>query len=178
MIRNMLKSALCAIVVLAAGISFAAELSKSVPKGWIEDFDAAQKQAAKEGKYILLAFSGSDWCGWCVRMDREIYSDKKFVNQAKRDFILVMIDSPRDKSILSELAASQNRGLVRRFGVRGYPCSVLVRPDGSEVKRFSGYQSDGPSDFLKALKKAAADAGALAPQAEGAAKPAAPVAAK
>ena len=160
-----------ASLALGAGaVAFGAEVkpaavavSKSVPKGWGEDFKAAQKQAEKEGKYMLLAFSGSDWCGWCVKMDREIYSDKKFVRQAKRDFVLVMIDSPRDKTILSPLAAEQNRDIVRKFGIRGYPCSILAKPDGSEVKRFSGYQSGGPEGFLKQLKKAAAEAGKLTP---------------
>ena len=149
--------ALCACASVAAA---AAKLSKSVPSGWGEDFAAAQKAAAAGDKYILLAFSGSDWCGWCVKMDKDIYSDKKFVRAAKKSFELVMIDSPHNTSILSPLAKNQNPGLLEKFRIRGFPCTILVHPDGTEAKRFGGYQRGGPEAFLEALKAAAAEAGA------------------
>lgn len=153
---RMYAAALCAMV--SAAVS-AAALSSSVPAGWGEDFAAARKSASANGKYILLAFSGSDWCPWCVKMDKDVYSVKSFVNGAKKDFELVMIDMPGDQSILSPLAKAQNRGLLQKYGVRGFPCSVLVHPNGDEVERFPGYRSEGPEAFLKELKKAAAGAG-------------------
>ena len=149
--------ALCACACVAAS---AAKLSKSVPSGWGEDFAAAQKSAAAGDKYILLAFSGSDWCGWCVKMDKDIYSDKKFIRAAKKDFELVLIDSPQDQDILSPLAKKQNPGLLKKYGIRGFPCSILVHPDGTEAKRFGGYQRGGPEAFLEKLKEAAKEAGA------------------
>ena len=154
-----IKRVLMAFCVCAGMAASAAKLSKSVPSGWGEDFAAAQKAAAAGDKYILLAFSGSDWCGWCVKMDRDIYSDKKFVRAAKKDFELVLIDSPQDKSILSPLAKKQNPGLLKKYGIRGFPCSILVHPDGTEAKRFGGYQRGGPEAFLQALKDAAKAAG-------------------
>ena len=158
--KSGIRRALVALCVCASVAATAAKLSKSVPSGWGEDFDAAQKAAAAGDKYILLAFSGSDWCGWCVKMDREVYSDKKFVRAAKKDFELVMIDSPRDQAILSPLAKKQNPGLLKKYGIRGFPCSILVHPDGTEAKRFGGYQRGGPEAFLAALKDAAKEAGA------------------
>ena len=149
------KRALLALCVCASVAASAAKLSKSVPSGWGEDFAAAQKAAATGDKYILLAFSGSDWCGWCVKMDKDIYSDKKFVRAAKKDFELVLIDSPQDKGILSPLAKKQNPGLVKKYRIRGFPCSILVHPDGTEVKRFSGYQRGGPEAFLEKLEEVA-----------------------
>lgn len=157
--KSMVKRALVALCMGACVAASAAKVSKSVPSGWGEDFAAAQKAAAKDGKYILLAFSGSDWCGWCIKMDKEIYSDKKFIRAAKKDFVLVLIDSPMDKSILSPLAKKQNPGLVEQFGIRGYPSSLLVHPDGTVAKRFGGYQRGGPKAFLEALKEAAKEAG-------------------
>ena len=154
-----IKRVLMALCVCAGIAASAAKLSKSVPSGWGEDFAAAQKAAAAGDKYILLAFSGSDWCGWCVKMDRDIYSDKKFIRAAKKDFELVLIDSPQDKSILSPLAKKQNPGLLKKYGIRGFPCSILVHPDGTEAKRFGGYQRGGPEAFLQALKDAAKAAG-------------------
>ena len=154
-----IKRVLMALCVCAGIAASAAKLSKSVPSGWGEDFAAAQKAAAAGDKFILLAFSGSDWCGWCVKMDRDIYSDKKFIRAAKKDFELVLIDSPQDKSILSPLAKKQNPGLLKKYGIRGFPCSILVHPDGTEAKRFGGYQRGGPEAFLQALKDAAKAAG-------------------
>ena len=143
-----IKRVLMALCVCAGIAASAAKLSKSVPSGWGEDFAVAQKAAAAGDKFILLAFSGSDWCGWCVKMDKEVYSDKKFIRAAKKDFELVLIDSPQDKSILSPLAKKQNPGLLKKYGIRGFPCSILVHPDGTEAKRFGGYQRGGPEAFL------------------------------
>ena len=154
-----IKRVLMALCVCAGIAASAAKLSKSVPSGWGEDFAAAQKAAAAGDKFILLAFSGSDWCGWCVKMDKDVYSDKKFIRAAKKDFELVLIDSPQDKSILSPLAKKQNPGLLKKYGIRGFPCSILVHPDGTEAKRFGGYQRGGPEAFLQALKDAAKAAG-------------------
>ncbi len=150
-------SVLSAVAIAFA--AFAADLSKSVPKGWSEDFAAAQEQAGKSGKLILLAFSGSDWCGWCVKMEKEIYSDKKFISGAKKKFLLLMIDSPRDKSILSALAQKQNPGLTQKYRVGGFPTTLIVDAKGEEVHRFGGYQRGGVEGFLEALDKVAEKAG-------------------
>ena len=161
----MLKTAIVAVCVATAVSSYAAKVSKSVPKGWSEDFAAAQQTAKKENKLILLAFSGSDWCGWCVKMDKEVYSDKKFIQKAKEKFVLVMIDTPRNKEILTKLAQRQNPTLTAKYSVRGFPCSVVVKPDGEEVKRFGGYQKGGPEAFLEKLNEVAKSQQATAPAA-------------
>ena len=131
----------------------APDVSKSVPKGWTEDFEAAKQQAAKEGKLILMDFSGSDWCGWCKKMDEEVFTKDRFVREAAKKFVLVAVDSPRDKSILSALARKQNRELAEKYEVRGYPTVVIVDPDGKEVKRHSGYRAGGPNGYLKYLRE-------------------------
>ena len=153
------KAMSLAISLAVASAAFGAELSKSVPKGWDEDFEAGKATAEKSGKLILLAFSGSDWCGWCVKMEKEIYSDKNFIAAAKKKFVLLMIDNPQNKSILSPLAAKQNGELTSKYNVRGFPTTVIVRPSGEEVKRFGGYQRSGVDGFLKALDEVADAAG-------------------
>ena len=84
------------LVFAVAAPACAAKMSTSVPKGWIEDFEAAKKEAAAGGKYILLAFSGSDWCGWCKKLEKEVFSQSEFVRDAQKAFVLTMIDTPRD----------------------------------------------------------------------------------
>jgi len=139
------------VLSLAALTMFGAEMSKSVPKGWIEDFESAKKQAAQEKKQIVMAFSGSDWCPWCVKMERDVYSKPEFIAGATNRFVLVMIDCPSDQSILSKLAAAQNRKLAREYGIRGFPSTLVVDAAGKEVKRFSGYRPT-PKAALEEIK--------------------------
>ena len=127
-------------------------VSKHVPKGWTEDFEAARQQAAKEGKFVLLAFSGSDWCGPCMALEKEVLSQRKYMGRLTKKYVPVMMSVPRDNSTLSKLAASQNDVLKERYGIRAFPTIVVVNPlDGEEVKRHSGYRSNDPNGYLKQL---------------------------
>ena len=125
----------------------------STPKGWTDDFVAAKRQAAKEKKFILADFSGSDWCGWCMKLDKEVFATEEFLSKASDNFILLMIDSPRDKTRLSEKAAKQNPGLRQRYGIRGYP-TVLILDSRGEVLYKTGYRAGGPIAYLKHLEDA------------------------
>lgn len=145
--------------ICLAGAVFGEQMSKSVPKGWGENFAAAKEEASQNGKLLLIAFSGSDWCGWCMKMEKEIYSDHKFIHGAKKNFVLVMVDNPRDKGILSKLAQTQNPGIIAEYRVSGYPCTVIARPSGEEIRRIGGYQSGGVKAFLKTLGDIATEAG-------------------
>lgn len=138
-------------IVSFAGAVYGGELSKAVPAGWSEDFEAAKASAAREGKFILAAFSGSDWCGFCKRLDSEVFSQAEFTKKAGEKYVLVMIDSPKDKSRLSRLAAEQNPELVRKFGIHGYPTVIVADAYGDPVCRSSGYKRGGPQGYLKVL---------------------------
>jgi len=127
-------------------------VSKSVPQGWTEDFEAAKATAKKEGKKILLAFSGSDWCRWCVKQEEETFSKKEFVELAGKKYVLVMIDLPSDESKLSELAKKQNRALAEKFDVRGFPHGIVLDSDGTELGRISGYIKGGPKAYFEAME--------------------------
>lgn len=153
-VTSLIFACACCIAATASG----AKLSKSVPQGWGEDFEAAKQEAANDGKLLLIAFSGSDWCGWCVKMEKEIYSDKKFISRAKKNFVLVMIDNPRNKEILSDLAKKQNGAVTSQFGISGYPTTVVALPSGKEVKRFMGFQNGGVKAFLDKLAEVAQNA--------------------
>lgn len=153
--KSTLKTAIVAAVCGLSLATSAATLSKNTPKGWGEDFAAACEEAKKDGKLVLLAFSGSDWCGWCIKMDKEIYSKPGFISMAKRKFVLVSVDTPQDKEILSPLAKKQNPELVKKYGIEGFPSTIVVRPSGEEVKRFGGYRQEGVEGFLKALYEVA-----------------------
>ncbi len=155
-IKMFFVGALCTCIATA---TLGAKMSESVPKGWIEDFANAKELAKSGNKLILIAFSGSDWCGWCVKMEKDIYSKSEFISKAKKKFVLVMIDNPRNKSILSPLAQKQNPELVSKFKVHGYPSTVIVDASEKEIRRFGGYQRDGIDAFLKELDSVAEGAG-------------------
>ena len=149
-----LKS-LTALAVCVA--SFAASAATSTPKGFTDDLDAALAEAKKSGKYVYACFSGSDWCGWCKRLDKEVFSDKEFdfVGALKNDYLFVYIDSPNDKSLLSEAAKKRNPGLVKKYKIRGYPSALVLNGDGEKIEE-TGYRRGGAkkyADFLMEVRK-------------------------
>ncbi len=118
---------------------------------WQTDFDAAQKQAAAEEKPLLLNFSGSDWCGWCIKLDKEVFSKEEFQSYADSDLVLVELDFPRRKPQSDELK-EQNRALAEKYGVRGFPTILLLSPDGELIAQ-TGYRRGGPEAYVEHLKE-------------------------
>ncbi len=123
--------------------------------GWQTDFKAASAQATKENKMMLLDFTGSDWCGWCIKLDKDTFSKPEFQKFAAENLILVEVDFPQGKPQSDELK-KQNAELEAKFGVQGYPTLVLLNSEGKEVARNVGYLRGGPEgfiDWVKAAKK-------------------------
>ena len=138
-------------VMAGIGLVFMAALGSSVfASEWETDFEKASKDAAKSGSYLLLDFSGSDWCGWCVRLEKEVFSKPEFKEFAKKNLVCVLLDFPRSKAQSKELK-EQNTGLARKFEIRGYPTVLILAPDGSLVAR-TGYQQGGPAKYVQHLK--------------------------
>ncbi len=108
--------------------------------GWSEDFDAAKAKAAAEKKHVLLDFTGSDWCGYCIKMDKDVFAKPDFQEFGAKNLVLVELDFPRGKSLSAKVKA-QNESLERQFRVEGYPTLVLLDPQGKEVKRWVGYDA-------------------------------------
>ena len=118
--------------------------------GWMTDMSAAMKLSAKTGKPILADFSGSDWCGWCVKLDNEVFSKKIFKDFAKKNLILVLLDFPRRKALSAKLK-KQNRALMNKYGVRGFPTVLLLDSKGKVIVK-TGYRRGGPQAYVKFLK--------------------------
>jgi len=141
----------CGVLAVAAAICVGVASATSTPEGWTDDFEAAKEQAKKEDKMLLVDFSGSDWCGWCKKLDREVFAQPEFLKGVKKDFVLVMIDSPRDKSLLSEKASKQNPELQKKYRISGYP-TVLIMDAAGEVLDKTGYRNGGAKAYVKYLK--------------------------
>ena len=122
--------------------------STKAPGIWQTDYKQALARAAEEKKQVLLDFTGSDWCPYCVRMDKEVLNQREFKNFAAGNLILVKLDFPRRKQ-LPPAEAEQNRKLQQKFDIQGFPTYVLLDPSGKELRRQLGYLEGGPSVFIK-----------------------------
>jgi len=134
-----------------------AAAQEGVRPAWVTDLDAAKKTAAQEGKDLFINFTGSDWCGWCIRLDKEVFSHKEFVDEASKKFVFVMIDFPRDKPQSKELKAA-NRKLAEQYQVEGYPTIILTDAEGKTYGT-TGYEEGGPKAYLENLTRIQADKG-------------------
>ena len=143
---NNMKPLLLSLVVCA---SFAAIQTSHA--NWLTDYAAAQTQAQRENKPMLLDFTGSDWCGWCIKLDREVFSQPDFQSFAAQNLVLVEVDFPKRKA-QSNAQKTANHELARRYKISGYPTLVLVDPQGNELAR-TGYRPGGPQTLIQELTK-------------------------
>jgi protein disulfide-isomerase len=121
---------------------------------WLKDVPAAQKKAANEHKLVMMDFTGSDWCGWCIKLHEEVFSQPEFKTYAAKNLVLVELDFPRKKEQDKELKKA-NHALQKQYNIEGYPTIVVLNGAGKEVGRL-GYMKGGPKAFigeLEALKK-------------------------
>lgn len=138
------------------GLAFCAAagtVGKSTPAGFTDDFAAACAEAAKSGKHIVAVFSGSDWCHWCKVLERDYLSKKAFVDEAKKDFVLLFIDSPQDMSALSDAAKRQNAGLVAKYGIHGFPTVKILDAAGTEIGEARPQGDVTPKAYAEQLRR-------------------------
>ena len=119
-----------------------------VPEGWTDNYAKAMKQAKAENKHVLLDFTGSDWCSWCIKLDHEIFDKASFKSFAKDTLVLVKVDFPESTPIAAKTKA-QNEKLQKQFRVSGYPTLFILDADGKQVWE-GGYMEGGPDAFIKA----------------------------
>ncbi|MDO9541575.1 MAG: thioredoxin family protein [Kiritimatiellia bacterium] len=118
---------------------------------WLTDFEAAKKTAAEKKLPILADFSGSDWCGWCIKLDKEVFSQKEFKEFAKDNLILFLADFPRKKQ-QSDKIKKQNDGLSKKYAIEGFPTVLLMDAEGKVFAR-TGYERGGAAAYVAHLKK-------------------------
>ena len=118
---------------------------------WTTDYAAAMARAKEENRHVFLFFTGSDWCGWCMRLQKEILTTPEFARFAGEKLILVELEFPRSKPLPAGVKA-QNQQLASRFQVRGYPSVIVLNSAGKQVAQL-GYQAGGPGPFIQKLQK-------------------------
>ncbi len=145
MLKNIFKAiGIAALTVMVAPV-FAVE--------WSSDLDAAKKQAAVEHKLVLIEFTGSDWCTYCIKLNKEVLSTPEFAAFVKQSFIPVQIDVPIRKSFDQELL-KRNKEICKQYKVPGYPTLMVLTPQGQVVGGFVGDPGNGIEGAKKHLNAA------------------------
>ena len=121
--------------------------------GWETDLKKAQEQAKSSNKLVFLDFTGSDWCGYCIRLNADILSKPAFKDYATKNLVLVEVDFPRAKPQTVD-TRKQNQELAEKYGIQGFPTIVVLNGAGQKVWQYEGYFPGGPDAFIAELEKA------------------------
>ena len=141
------------MAALASGAAAAPATEGAAPGEWTMDLGAAKALAAETDRPLLLNFTGSDWCGWCRMMERQVFSQEAWQTYAKDHLILVWIDFPRDKSLVPEAFVERNAQLMKEFEVGGFPTYFLLDPDGQTRLGQAGASREAtPQSFIATLE--------------------------
>jgi len=124
---------------------------------WLTSMETAQEQSRETGKPILVDFTGSDWCGWCVKLKAEVFDTSEFEEWAAKNVVLLELDYPRRKKLPTELKA-QNEKLAKQYNIKGFPTILLLDADGKVLGRM-GYMRGGPGTWTIAADKVLIAAG-------------------
>lgn len=134
-----------AVVALWLNVATAAE------PVWTTDVLKAVAKAKAEKKLVLLNFTGSDWCPWCIKLKQEVFSTPAFAAYAQTNLVLVEVDFPRHKQ-LPPAQKSYNHALQKKFEIEGYPTIIVLNGEGAKIGKL-GYHAGGPAPFIAKLEK-------------------------
>jgi thioredoxin-related protein len=124
---------------------------------WKTDFNKAKNEAQQSHRYILLNFSGSDWCGPCIRLHKEIFGSEEFQKYASENLVLVNADFPRlKKNQLPKEQVKQNEALAEKYNNTGkFPYTVLLDENGKVIKQWEGWPKETPDEFVEEVSTVA-----------------------
>ena len=154
-IKNKIMKKYISILLLFLSINV---FSQEGDLKWHTDLNKAIEISIESEKPLFMFFTGSDWCGWCIRLQKEVFFKPDFVKWAKENLVLVELDFPRRKK-LEESLKQQNENLRQMFAVRGYPTGWFVVPEIEEnkvnFKRLGsqGYVAGGPKNWIDGANK-------------------------
>ena len=119
--------------------------------GWEDNFEKGLAKAKADKKIALVDFTGSDWCSWCMKLDKEVFGQAKFKEYAKQNLILIEVDFPQLRP-LSRPKQKKNDELAKEYEVKGFPSVIILDSEGKKLGRL-GYMEGGPDVFIAAIEK-------------------------
>jgi protein disulfide-isomerase len=145
------KILICILLLVSGSLIGATKKPKKLKPIWTTSYKTAIKYSKKYDRPILINFTGSDWCGWCIKLKDEVFDKKEFKDYVSTNLILLEADFPRRKRIDKKTLAT-NKQLAEKYGVKGYPTILLIDAKG-EVLGKTGYKKGGPVNYVEHLKK-------------------------
>jgi len=141
-----MKRIIAVVVLMIVGVNTASA------QEWQTDFTVAKEIATKESKPIILVFQGSDWCGPCIKLDREIWSTDTFKAYANENYVMLKADFPkRKKNALSEAQTKANAQLAETYNKQGFFPFVVVLDSNGKVLGENSYKKTTPENYIKEL---------------------------
>jgi thioredoxin-related protein len=145
-----MKKLLAVGLLLAGATTATAQEQESV---WFADFDLAAAAAKEQGKDLLVDFTGSDWCGWCIKLDEQVFEHEAFLNPVQKKFILLKLDYPNGEEAKAAVPSPErNEELKAKYKIGGFPTILLMTAEG-EVFGQTGYQDMTPEEYVLDLGK-------------------------
>ena len=138
------------VLIISMAITLPA-FAEYPPAGWTDSITEGIAQAEREGKMLLLDFTGSDWCVWCKKLDSEVWYTPQFEAWSKDNLVKVFLDFPQNRD-LSDEQKLQNQLLQQYFGVKGFPTIFLLDSNLKPLLQ-TGYHQGGPEEYIRHLQE-------------------------
>lgn len=139
------------IVPITAAVALGVATPGQAGSEWLTDYKRAQEEAKANNKLLLVEFTGSDWCGWCIKLEREVFSKPEFKNYASKNLVLMEADFPRAKPQAANIK-KQNEELAAQYQIQGFPTIVVLNGNGQKVGELF-YTPGGPDAFIAEIEK-------------------------
>ncbi|MDA0989371.1 MAG: thioredoxin family protein [Verrucomicrobia bacterium] len=118
------------------------------------DLDAAIEKGKAQGRPVLMNFTGSDWCGYCIQIGRNVFPDKTWQSYASNNLMLVTLDFPLDKTIVPARYENRNEAIRDQLQISGFPTFVILDPaSNAVVNRFGAFQGMTPVQFTEQVRR-------------------------
>lgn len=118
--------------------------------GWETNWEVAKARAKAENKFILINLTGTDWCGWCIKLEKEVFSQKAFKDFAAANVVMMEADFPKKKELSAELK-TQNAALKKQYLLGGYPTVLLLDAEGKKISEDLGELEGGTEGYIKKI---------------------------
>jgi len=134
-----MKNTLVIILLFVTTLFYAQEHDGRLK--WETDFEIAKTKSKQTNKPILMLFTGSDWCPPCKMLKKDFFSSDAFVEKSK-NFVLLLVDFPRNKELITSAQEAANKVLNSKYGVRSLPTVIAVNYKGEVLDKIKSYNSN------------------------------------